>query len=197
MQPSPQPHPQPRTLDDLLANAEHYARYCMGNSGRVTPALFFLGLDGQGMFVPQSLADDSAKDDFADQARLACIAHAAYACVMVLEAWARFAKPGEKLDTSEPPSEAMDREEYVILMGESRQGNRPRFLPIIRSGNGRFFGFGDPHEPAADLQGRFAGLLPPQEPDLTTREVARAMLQVKSAGRGQTPTAPRLPRSRR
>ena len=131
MQPSPQPHPQPRTLDDLLANAEHYARYCMGNSGRVTPALFFLGLDGQGMFVPQSLADDSAKDDFADQARLACVAHAAYACVMVLEAWARFAKPGEKLDTSEPPSEAMDREEYVILMGESRQGNRPRFLPII------------------------------------------------------------------
>jgi hypothetical protein len=82
MQPSPQPHPQPKTLDDLLANAEHYANFCMRNSGRVTPALCLIGPDGPLMFVPESLADEHAKDDFATQARLMCIAHGATACVM-------------------------------------------------------------------------------------------------------------------
>ena len=57
----------------------------MRNSGRVTPALFFLGPDGQGMFCPESLADDRAK-----------------------------------------------------------------FLTIIRSGNGKFFGFGESEDPGAD-----------------------------------------------
>ena len=101
MQPSPQPHPQPKTLDDLLANAEHFADFCMRNSGSVTPALFFLGPDGQGMVCPKSLADDSAKDDFANHARLVCIAHAATACVMTLESWMKTAKADEKLDMTE------------------------------------------------------------------------------------------------
>ena len=104
MQPSPQPHPQPKTLDHLIANAEHYANFCMRNSGRVTPALFFLGPDGQGMFSPESLADDSAKDDFANNARLVCIAHGATAAVMAMEVWAKFATSGEKLDETERPS---------------------------------------------------------------------------------------------
>jgi hypothetical protein len=47
VKPSPQPRPNPKTLADLLANAEHYARFCMANSGRVTPALFFLAPEGQ------------------------------------------------------------------------------------------------------------------------------------------------------
>ena len=197
VKPSPQPCPKPKTLADLLANAEHYARFCMANSGRVTPALFFLAPEGQGILVPESLTDASEKDDFANMARLTCVAHAATACVMVIEAWTKFAKAEEKFDSSEAPSEAIDRQEHVVLMGESREGNRQRFLPIIRSGNGKFFGFGDPHEPGADMQGRFACILPPNEPDAATRQLAKVMLQVKRAGLGQPATAPRLPRSRR
>ena len=100
------------------------------------------------------------------------------------------------MDTSEAPSEAIDRQEHVVLMGESREGNRQRFLPIIRSGNGKFFGLGDPHEPSADTQGRCAGILPPEEPDAATRQLAKVMLQVKRAGLGQPAPAPRLLRSR-
>jgi len=61
MQPSPQPYPQPKTLDELLANAEHYADFCMRNSGRVTPALFLIGPDGQGrqFHRPQSIFSDA------------------------------------------------------------------------------------------------------------------------------------------
>jgi len=86
------------TLDDLMARAEHYAEYCMRGTGRVAPALFPIGPNGPLMFVPESLKDGKSKDDFATKARLMCIAHAATACVMTLEAWAKFAKSGEKLD---------------------------------------------------------------------------------------------------
>ncbi len=179
MKPSPQPHPSPKTLDELLANTEHFARFCMDNSGQVTPAMFFLGDEGQGMFVPERLSDEEDKDDFATQCRLVCVAQGATACVMVLEAWAKIAKPGEPLDTTERPSEAFDRQEFVILMGESRAGNRQRFLPIIRSGNGRFFGFGEPNEPGAEMQGRFAQILPPVAPSAELRQMARLLLQAK------------------
>ena len=96
----------------------------MRNTGRVIPALFLIGPDGPLMFVPESLADEHAKDDFATQARLMCIAHAATARVMTLEAWAKFAKPGEKFDLTEAPSEAFDRREFVVLMGESHDGQK-------------------------------------------------------------------------
>ena len=104
-------------LDDLLAQAEHYANYSMRNIGRLPPTLFLIGSKGPLMFMPESLADESEKDDFATTSRLMCIAHAATACVMAVEAWVKYAKPGEKFDETEPPSEAFDRQEVVVLMG--------------------------------------------------------------------------------
>ena len=195
MKQTPQPHPKPKTLDELIANAEHYANYCMGNSGCVTPALFFIGADGQGMFCPKSLADGRDKDDFADTSRFVCIAHAVSIAVMVLESWAKFAVPGETFDEKEAPSEAIDRKEFVVLTGESRDGNRQKFLPIIRSGNGRFFGFGEPYEPGAEMKGRFSGLIPSHTPDAQMRELAHAVLQVKG-GCVQAGGTSRLPRRR-
>ena len=194
----PHPDPTPSSLDDLLARAEHYANYCMNGTGRVTPVLFLIGADGLVMFAPESLADAPAKDDFATSARLMCIAHAATACVMVLEAWVKFATPGEKLDLTEAPSEAFDRREFVVLMGESRDGQKQRFLPIIRRGNGKFFGFGEPEVPEIDeMKGRFAQILSPKIPDAATRDLAKAMLRVKGAMPATARSAPRLPRSRR
>ena len=125
-------------LDDLLAQAEHYANHSMRNIGHLPPTLFLIGSKGPVMFMPESLADESDKDDFATTARLMCIAHAATACVMALEAWIKSAKPGEKFDETEPPSEAFDRQEVVVLLGESQHGQKQKFLPIIRSGNGNF-----------------------------------------------------------
>jgi len=127
-----------------------------------------------------------------------CIAHAATACVMALEAWAKFAKPGEKFDETEPPSEAFDRREFVVLMGESRSGQKQKFLPMIRSDNGKFFGFGESEAPMMDeMKGRFAQLLPTKVPEAAIRDVAKAMLKVKGVGRAVPGATPRLPRSRR
>lgn len=190
--------PSPKSLDDLLAQAEHYANFSMRNIGHLRPTLFLIGGDGPMMFMPESLADDRAKDDFATKARLMCIAHAATACVMALEAWATFAKPNEKLDVTEPPSEAFDRQEFVFLTGEAPGVQRQKFLPIIRSGNGKFFGFGESNDPGADqMSGRFAQILPPKVPDAQLREVAKAMLKVQGVAPVMRGTVPRLPRSRR
>jgi hypothetical protein len=185
------------SLDDLLAQAEHYANFSMRNLGRLPPTLFLIGPDGPLMFMPESLGDAAAKDDFATTARLMCIAHAATACVMALEAWAKFATPGEKFDETEPPSEAFDRQEIVVLMGESQSGQKQKLLPIIRSGNGKFFGFGESEAPTIDeMKGRFAQLLPPKIPDTKLRGLAKTMLQVKGVGRPMPDATPRLPRSR-
>jgi len=186
------------TLDGLLAQAEHYANYSMRNLGRLPATLFIIGPDGPLMLMPESLADERAKDDFATNARLMCIAHAATACVMALEAWAKFATPGEKFDLTEPPSEAIDRREFVVLMGESHGGNKQKFLPIIRSGNGKFFGFGESEDPGADeMKGRFAQILPSKIPDAALCELAKVMLKLKGVTHTTPGASARRPRPRR
>ena len=99
---------------------------------------------------------------------------------------------------TEAPSEAFDRRELVVLMGESRDGQKQRFLPIIRSDNGKFFGFGESEVPAMDeMKGRFAQLLPTKVPDDGLRHVATAMLKVKGVKFAQSGNSPRLARGRR
>jgi hypothetical protein len=184
-------------LDDLLAQAEHYANHSMRNIGHLPPTLFLIGSKGPVIFMPESLADESDKNDFATTARLMCIAHAATACVMALEAWVKVAKPGEKFDETERPSEAFDRQEAVVLLGESRTGQKQKFLPIIRSDNGNFFGLGESDVPSMDeMTGRFAQILPTKVPDEGIRLVAKAMLKVKGVGQAKSGAIPRLPRSR-
>ena len=192
---------QPRqlsTLDDLMAQAGHYAEFCMRNSGKMTPTLFLIGADGPLMFVPTSLADDGEKDAFATTARLMCIAHAATVCVMAMEAWMKTAKPGEKIDMTEPPSESFDRQEVVVLMGEERTGQKQKFLPIIRSSNGKFFGFNESDMPQLDsMEGRFAGILPPNVATDEHRTLAKAMLKVKGVNVTKPGTTVRLTPPRR
>jgi len=185
-------------LDDLLEQAEHYANYSMRNMGRLPPTVFLIGPEGLLMFMPESLSDEKAKDDFATNARLMCIAYAATSVVMALEAWVKYAKPGEKFDETEPPSEAFDRQEVVVLMGESNKGPKQKFLPIIRSGNGKFFGFGESDPPSIDqMKGRFAQILPSKVIDDATRDLAKAMLKVKGVKRTVPGATPRLSRRRR
>jgi hypothetical protein len=187
------------TLDDLLAQAEHYAEFCMRGTGNMSPTLFLIGADGPLMFAATSLAGEDEKDDFANTARLMCIAHAATVAVMALEAWIMTAVPGEKLDMTERPSEAFDRQEVIVLMGESRGGQKQKILPIIRSDNGKFFGLGESNAPANNdkLEGRFAQILPPKPPDNQMRLLAQTMLKVNGVKTGKPDSTIHLPRSRR
>ena len=83
-------------------------------------------------------------------------------------------------------------------MGESRDGQKQKFLPIIRSDNGKFFGFGESSLPSMDkMEGRFAQILPPKLADAQMRLLAKTMLQVKGVNIAKPDTTVRLPRSRR
>lgn len=193
-----QPPRRLKTLDDLLAQAAHYAEFCMRNSGKMAPTLFLIGADGPLMFVPASLAGEKEKDDFATTARLVCIANAATVVVMALEAWMKTATPGEKLDVTEPPSEAMDRQEVIVLMGESHDGQKQWILPIVRSDNGKFFGFGESNLPTLEkMEGRFAQILPAKPATAEHRLVAETILKVKGVNALKLGSTVRLPRSRR
>jgi len=94
---------------------------------------------------------------------------------------------------TEPPSEAFDQREVVVLMGESRNGQKQKFLPIIRSGNGKFFGLGEPNTHSMDkMEGHFAQILSPKPPTAKHRALAKAK-GVNVAKPGSTVRLPRSP----
>ena len=171
------PQHQPGPLDKLLAQALGYAEFTMRNIGHVPPALLADSPTGLIHFMPDGMEDDRAKDNLANTARLICVGYEVTAAVLVLEAWMKMARPGETLDMTEPPSEAFDRREVVVLTGETAQHCKQVLLPIIRTDAGGFFGFGEHDGPKLDnFKGRFAQLLAPKQPNAEARELARAML---------------------
>ena len=168
---------QPKTLDDLMMAASDYAEFCLRNSGRMASTLFLIGIEGPMMFLPPPLDGEEEKGNFANAARLMCLAYNASASVIAMEAWLKTAKPGEQLDMTVPPSEAEDRQEIVALLGEERGGHRHQFLKIVRSDNGKFFGFTDADLPETDrVAGRFAQILPPTAPDNVMQTLAKAIM---------------------
>ena len=168
---------EPADLDTLATYAEGYAEFAMKNIGRVPPTMLAISPEGLLHFIPESLADERAKNDFANIGRLICAAYGATSMVMILESWVTMAKPGQTLDTDTPPSEAFDREEFVVVMGEALDRKTQRFLPILRTDLGGFFGFGEFDVLKFDgIEGRFAGMLPPNETTPEMRAMAQALL---------------------
>ena len=167
----------PTDLDTLAAYAEGYAEFAMKNIGRVPPTMLAISPEGLLHFIPESLGDERAKLFEGRCRRLICAAYGATSAVMILESWVTLAKPDAPLDPTTPPSEAFDRMEFVVVMGETAGRKTQRFLPIVRTDAGGFFGFGDSNLPQFDgIEGRFAGMLPPVEPPAETRAMAQALL---------------------
>jgi hypothetical protein len=83
-------------------------------------------------------------------------------------------------------------------MGESRGDQKQKFLPIIRSDNRKFFGFGESNVPVMDkMEGRFAQILPPNTATTEHRALAKAMLKVKGVNVTKPGTTVRLMPPRR
>lgn len=166
----------------LMDDAEMMAHYSIRQKGSISPTLLIHGVDGNATLTPVNMGSEGGKDRFVQQARLVCLAHGADATVFMSEAWMRTQKqPDEPLDMSIPPSQAADRIEAVIIMGETRSGHCQKILPILRTEQGKFMGFGETPERvrAADsVKGRFAQFVPPIAPDEETRLLAaKAVLE--------------------
>ena len=76
-----------------------------------------------------------------------------------------------------PPSQSPDREECVFIVAENMETTRSVMLPIRRNRKGGFNGFGSCDLPDIDkLTGRFAGMMPPNQPSPEDRKMARHLL---------------------
>jgi hypothetical protein len=161
----------------LARQAKDYALHMMRTTGSVPPTVIADTSEGLVFCTPAGLADEAAKDRFADLARLLAVAYSARALVMVVEAWVRLAAPDGKLDTTTPPSQAPDRREMVVLILEDASRRANSFLPIVRDAAGGFVEFGEHSMPEfTSAAGRFAGLMPKQPHDEQLAERARAAL---------------------
>ena len=173
------PTPPESDLAFLLKQGTDYAESAMRKLGHVPPALFALTPQGGLQFVPSSLEDERAKNDFANKARLVCAGYEARAALMVLESWMKIVPPGQPNDPDELPSEAVDRHEIVMLMGETREARKQTVLRIVRTDAGGFFGLTEFEGlPAAEFQGRFSQILPPKKPTPEMVKVTKAVLSV-------------------
>ena len=77
-------------------------------------------------------------------------------------------------------------------------GRIQKFLPIIRSGNGKFFNLGETTIPDMDkMEGRFAQILPPNVATAEHRALAQAMLKVKGVNITKPGAMVRLTQPRR
>ncbi len=185
-----QPPNQLKTLENLLQQAEHYSEYMMtGKSASVPPTLMALTPEGFILHIPSKFETDDHKELFSKTIRLMAVGYRASAVAMISESWIVTQKRrGQPPDLSVPPSQSPDREEVVAIMAESREGHAQRFLFIQRDSFGKFTGFGTSLLPQIqEVQGRFAGLLPPKEPTdemaLAARNLLQAMgIAVENAG---------------
>ncbi len=82
-------------------------------------------------------------------------------------------KNDKPLDLSVAPSQSPDRQEVLVIIGETREGHLHRSLPILRARNGKFAGFGEATEIRPDsVEGRFAQFLPEMTPTEEDRKLA-------------------------
>lgn len=173
------PPARPRTLDDLMEHGRFFADFQLRQDGTFPPTCFLLAKQGPVIFQPGPVTDAASKDRMAMLVQLFCVAHAATAVVMVMEAWASFGTPDAPLDPKEMPSETLHRKEIVIVAGESRERVRQQCLPLIRTGSGTYFGLGDDLSPpeGTTMEGRFTQFLPPVPPTARQRRWAKESLQ--------------------
>lgn len=182
----------PQGLEPLARQATDYALHMMRTTGSVPPTVIADTDEGYVFCMPSELADDAAKDRFAEVTRLFAIAQAASSLVMVVEAWARVPEARGHLDTETPPSQSPDRREVVVLMLEGHSRNATVMLPILRDADGVFTAFGDPGPMHfGESVGRFSGLMPKNK--ASVREAAQAKstllaLGLKIVNRGFDPT---------
>lgn len=168
------------SVDALLQRAIEYAGHAMRSIGRVPPTFLAETDNGLMIYLPETMGDERAKDNFANTARLVAVGYSASAVAMILESWVTVAKPGKPLDPSVPPSQSPDREECVVIMVEGQKGeHRSKFLPIQRDARGRFTGFGGDEMPKFDqMEGRFVGILPTKALSEENRKMARQLLRM-------------------
>ena len=84
--------------------------------------------------------------------------------------------------------DSSEQEEVAILIGESRDGKQQEILPVQRSNEKEFLGFGKMQREIGDskVMGEFGHFLSPEVPDKYMQMGAQAYLDSKELMTGKT-----------
>ena len=165
---------------ELMAEATSFAERCMVRSDRVPATLFIDGVNGQKYFAAENMSDEKARDEFADNSRLFCLANGAEAAVFVALARMNFTEKIGTAEATERASEIVTRRQVVILMGETRQEWEQRVFMVNRAENGKYAGLVEAAESNAQaLKEYFGQFLTEDVPDERMRQEAERLLELK------------------
>jgi len=166
-------------LAEIMEKAENYVRVTMSRFGEVPPTLIMVGRHGISGFSRDDLSDEAKKQEFVTTSRMICIAEKVQAAVFCSGGFMRAHKKGEVVALA--PDDSLGRDEVVLLVGEEADWNVQRILPVQRSDEDEFLGFGKEREiKGGKVAGEFGHFLAQQAPDEAMRLEAERYLEAKN-----------------
>jgi hypothetical protein len=174
-------------IEELMEKAAFHADESLHVGFRVSPTLYIRCQDGTttGYTLGNMIND---KEALVKNTRLMCVAHGAEATVLCAEASMQPNLKHKAVDFAQ----SAERQEVVVLLGESREQSFQRVLPILRMDDGAYFRFGqmsDIH--GAKLDSLVGNLLsedlPTEQKQLEAKSLleARGMFPINGKRRGQ------------
>lgn len=166
-------------LARLMEYAEDYVRITMSRLGEVPPTLLMAVEKRVSGFSRPDLSSDDKKLEFLTTGRMICIARNVEAAVFCSGGWMR--KNGKVTEAAMVRDDPSEQEEVAILIGESRDGKQQKILPVQRSNEKEFLGFGKMQRGIGDTKviGEFGQFLSPEAPDKYMQMGAQAYLDSK------------------
>jgi hypothetical protein len=156
-------------LAQLMEKAEAYARGAMARFGEVPPTLLMSGPSGESGFCRNDLLTDTKKKEFLTTGRMMCVSQGAQAVVYCASGWAETHSRDAAVQATVGPAQ----EEALFLVGESKETTVKRILPVQRSDDEEFLGFGKAREANNARVSPQVGLfLPQRTPDEAMRRDA-------------------------
>jgi hypothetical protein len=129
-------------LAQLMEKAEAYARGAMARFGEIPPTLLMSGPSGESGFCRNNLLTDAKKKEFLTTGRMMCVSQGAQAVVYCASGWAETHVRAAAVQATSGPAQ----EEALFLVGESKEITVKRILPVQRSDDEEFLGFGKARE---------------------------------------------------
>lgn len=118
----------PKALEQMANWGENLAARWMEQVGFCPQGMIIWGIEGN-YVMDRPPPFDQGETWFTDRARVACVAAGAYGVAFFSSASARH-------------PDSSNRDEVVLIVGESRQGRIHRILPVLRDEKGIFRNFG-------------------------------------------------------
>ena len=116
-------------MEVLMDYAGEHAAMDLLHGGVVAPMLFIHGVNGTISYTPDYLTDERSKEEFVHNARLLCIANGADAVAFLAEAWVKMPAALEAPNFTKPGPEYADRQEAIIILGQTRDTSQQLILP--------------------------------------------------------------------